>query len=97
MIVDGGDLSTARRADGVEDEDGEEGSANSGEGDTATSKMQVNHKSTCSWCHHLPKHCYRHGEGLGSALRGRSPSNRKGRQQESPRERQQESGCNRPS
>jgi len=45
----------ARHADGVEDEDGEEGSATSGEDDMPTSKLQVNHKSTSSWCHHLPK------------------------------------------
>jgi len=38
----------ARPADGVEDEDGEEGSTYSGEDDMPTPKMQVNHKSTNS-------------------------------------------------
>jgi len=36
-------------------EHGEEGSANCGEGDMLTPKMQVNHNSTSSWRHHLPK------------------------------------------
>jgi len=46
-IVNGDDLTTASRADGM-DEDGEEGSANSDEGDMPPPKIQVNLKATNS-------------------------------------------------
>jgi hypothetical protein len=48
--VDGNELTTAKYADDVEGEDGEEGSATC---DILGRKRKVNCKSTGSWCHHL--------------------------------------------
>jgi hypothetical protein len=52
VIADGDELTATRRADGVEDEDGEGGSASSGESDMPARKRKMNRKSTSSWCHH---------------------------------------------
>ena len=67
----------ARRADRVEDGDGEEGMAYSGEEDMPTPKMQVNHKSTSSWCHHLPRTLPQTRRGSQKRAEGSQPNQSK--------------------
>jgi len=67
----------ARRTDSVEDEDGEEGSAYSGEEDMPTPKMQVNHRSTSSWCHQLPRTLPQARRGSQNRAEGSQPNQSK--------------------